>query len=104
MMKTLTMIASLLAFGPGAVLAEADCFVPMAHWQPRAAVARFADAQGWTVDRIKIDDGCYQIDGTDAKGRRIEVTIQPETFSVLEMEYEDHDADNASSDDEAADD
>ena len=76
MKKTLTMLAFVLA--AGAVQADEDCFVPMANWQPREAVARLATEQGWTVRRIKIDDGCYEVDGTDAQGRRIEVTVHPE--------------------------
>ncbi|WP_116133140.1 PepSY domain-containing protein [Tropicimonas sp. IMCC34043] len=65
-----------------------DCFVPMADWQPREAVAQLAEDNGWVVRRIKIDDGCYQIDGTDADGRRIEVTVHPSTLQVIEVEYE----------------
>ena len=41
--------------------------------------------------RIKIDDGCYEIDGSDADGRPIEVKIQPATLQVIEFEYEDDD-------------
>jgi hypothetical protein len=43
------------------------------------------------VRRIKIDDGCYEIDGQDAEGRRIEVTVHPATLEVIEFEYEDDD-------------
>ncbi|KAF0132370.1 MAG: hypothetical protein FD152_1952, partial [Xanthobacteraceae bacterium] len=38
---------------------------------------------------IKIDDGCYEIDGRDAEGRRIEVTVHPATLQVIELEYDD---------------
>jgi hypothetical protein len=63
----------------------------MAQWQPREAVQRMAEAQGWTVRRIKIDDGCYQIDGRDMDGRPVEVKVDPGTLAVLEFEYEDDD-------------
>jgi hypothetical protein len=88
MRKIVTILGCLAAFPTGAALAEDDCFVPMAEWQPRDAVARLAEANGWTVRRIKIDDGCYEIDGRDAEGRRIEVTIHPATLEVIELEYE----------------
>ena len=66
MRKTLTILAFLATLPAGAAFADDDCFVPMADWQPREAVAEFASSQGWEVRRIKIDDGCYEIDGRDA--------------------------------------
>lgn len=91
MKKTLTILSFLAVLPASAVLADDDCFVPMADWQPRAAVAQLAEENGWVVRRIKIDDGCYEIDGTDADGRRIEVTVHPSTLQVIELEYEDGD-------------
>ncbi len=88
MTKTLT-IAAVLALSPLNAWADANCFVPMADWQPREAVARLAEENGWQVRRIKSDDGCYQIRATDAQGRRIEVTVQPATLEVLEFEIDD---------------
>lgn len=91
MKKTLT-ILGFLAFCPaGIALGDDECFVPMADWQPRDAVTRLAGENGWTVRRIKIDDGCYEIDGRDAEGRRVEVTIHPATLQVIEVELEDQD-------------
>lgn len=89
MKKPLTMLAFFVVLPCGAALADDDCFVPMADWQPRAAVVRLAEANGWTVRRIKIDDGCYEIKGTDRDGRRIEVTVHPGTLDVIEVEHED---------------
>ncbi|WP_085310919.1 PepSY domain-containing protein [Planktotalea arctica] len=94
MKKTLTMLAVFATLSAGAAIADDDdCFVPMADWQPREAVAQMALDNGWTVRRIKIDDGCYEIDGRDAQGRRIEVTVHPQTLNVIEFEYEDDDDD-----------
>ena len=104
MTKTLTMIALLVVLPAAAAVADDDCFVPMADWQPRDAVARLAGENGWTVRRIKIDDGCYEIDGADAEGRRIEVTVHPATLQVLEFEYEDEDDDRPRRDREGGDD
>jgi hypothetical protein len=88
-MKKMLAILGWLAAFPAAASADDDCFVPMAEWQPREAVARLAEANGWSVRRIKIDDGCYEIDGSDAEGRRIEVTIHPATLQVIDLEHED---------------
>ena len=89
MRKTLTILAFVASLPAGAALADDDCFVPMADWQPREEVAALAARQGWTVRRIKIDDGCYKIDGRDAEGRRIEVKVQPGTLQIVEFEYDD---------------
>lgn len=92
MTKTLAILAFAAAtLSAGGAIAEDDCYVPMADWQPRAAVAQLAETNGWTVRRIKIDDGCYEIKGQDAEGRRIEVKVHPATLDVLEIEYEDGD-------------
>lgn len=83
----LIVLASLAAMG----VAQADegCTVPMAQWQPREEVQRMAEEQGWTVRRIKIDDGCYEIDGRDPEGRAIEVKVDPATLAIIEVEFED---------------
>ena len=87
----LTILALVAAFPVGIAMAEDDCFVPMADWKPRKAIAALAAEQGWTVRRIKIDDGCYEIDGTDAQGQRIEATVDPATLEILEIEHRDDD-------------
>ena len=68
---------------------DGDCRVPMADWQPREAVQKMAETQGWTVRRIKTDDGCYEIKGRDRDNREIEVKVDPATLDVVEFEYED---------------
>jgi hypothetical protein len=89
-LTVLTLLASVAA--TSVAWADEDCSVPMAQWQPREAVQRMAEAQGWTVRRIKIDDGCYEIDGRDADGRVGEMTVDPETLTILEIQYEDEEA------------
>ena len=89
MKRLLTILAFLSAFPAGAAHAHDDCSVLMADWQPKEAVARLAEENGWIVRRIKIDDGCYEIKGSDREGRRIEVTVHPGTLQVIDIEYED---------------
>jgi len=96
MKKYLMATTLLIGLGAaGAALADDDdCRVPMADWQPREAVQQMAEAQGWTVRRIKTDDGCYEIKGRDATGREIEVKVDPATLAIVEFEYEDDDDDD----------
>ncbi len=87
-MKKIALLLSLGVLLPaGAALADDDaCFVPRERWQPREAVAQLAAGNGWTVREIGIDDGCYEIEGRDRDGHRIEVKIDPATLQVVEME------------------
>lgn len=91
MRKALTILNFALLFAAGPALADKDCFVPMADWQPRETVAALAQQNNWTVRRIKIDDGCYAIYGTDAQGRAIEVKLHPATLAVLSIHYGEND-------------
>ncbi len=100
MRKTLTILAFVTSLPAGAAFADDDCFVPMADWQPREAVAALAARQGWTVRRIKIDDGCYKIDGRDSEGRKIEVKVQPGTLQIVEFEYDDNSSGRKDRDDD----
>jgi hypothetical protein len=65
--------------------AEDDCDAPLKHWQTRDAVRQMAAAQGWQIQTLKIDDGCYEIRGTDAQGRVFKAKIDPETLKVLKI-------------------
>lgn len=105
MRKLVAILAVLAAVPAGAAFADDDdCFVPMADWQPRESVARLAAEKGWAVRRIKIDDGCYEVKGTDAAGRPIEATVHPATLEVIELEYDDHDRNPERGDDRRGDD
>lgn len=91
-MKTAILPAvALAAMIATSVQARDDCDVPIAHWQTREAVRAMAADRGWTLRRIKIDDGCYEVYGTDSRGRRFEAKIDPATLEIIEIE--DHDDD-----------
>lgn len=89
MYKTLTLLALLATIPAATARADDRCRVPRADWQSRDDVARRVAENHWTLHRIQIDDGCYEIDATDAQGRRIEVTLDPATLAVIEVEHDD---------------
>ena len=72
-------------------LASSDCDAPASQWQSREAVRQMAQQQGWQVERLKIDDGCYEIRGTDAQGRRFKAKLDPETLQVLKIKQRERD-------------
>ena len=81
------LLALCLALAAAPALADDDCEAPVQHWQSRDAVMRHAAAQGWQVQRLKIDDGCYEVRGRDAEGRRFKAKLDPETLAPVSMKW-----------------
>ena len=77
----------------GPALADDDCDAPVRQWQPREAVMQMAAQKGWQVQRLKIDDGCYELRGRDAQGRGFKAKIDPRTLAIVKMKQRDHDHD-----------
>ncbi|MBK5934756.1 hypothetical protein C8N32_108132 [Rhodovulum imhoffii] len=88
MTKSLMLVTLVLGLSTGAALAGDDCHVPMANWQAPQAVQQVAQQKGWTVRKLDIDDGCYEIKGHDSQGRGIEVKLDPATLEMVEFEFE----------------
>lgn len=95
-MKKHMLLGALLAASgaAGAAQADDDCHASMDRWQPREAVQQAASERGWQIGRIKIDDGCYEIKGTDAQGAAFEAKLDPATLEVVEMKRKDRDDDD----------
>jgi len=93
-MKTHPFLA-LLVVGLAAAPAQAgdDCDVPLNQWQSRDAVLRRAAEQGWQVQRLKIDDGCYEIRGRDAQGREFSAKLDPKTLAPVKLKLRERDRD-----------
>jgi hypothetical protein len=65
-----------------------DCDAPTEAWQPRTAVQALVERNGWQLDRLKIDDGCYEVVGRDAEGRRFKAKIDPASLQVIGLKRE----------------
>lgn len=90
MMKPVLLPTVALAFmAATSAPARDDCDSAIATWQPREAVRAMAEDRGWRLKRIKIDDGCYEVYGTDRQGHRFEAKIDPVTLKIIEIENED---------------
>jgi hypothetical protein len=77
----------------GAALADDDCVDPVADWQPREVLRQQVEQRGWTVHRIKVDDGCYEVRGQDQKGNKFKAKYAPASLRIRELEI--HFAKNA---------
>lgn len=96
MKKTLIALSVVAILPAGLAFAEDDdCFAPRDQWQPREAAMQAAEKKGWSVRKFKIDDGCYEIEGRDSEGRKIEAKLDPATLQVVDLEYEDDDRGSA---------
>ncbi|HQD15952.1 MAG TPA: PepSY domain-containing protein [Ottowia sp.] len=85
--SALLVLATALSASPA--LASDDCDAPVSRWQSREAVRQMATQKGWEVHRLKIDDGCYEIRGTNAEGRGFKAKIDPETLAVIQLKQRD---------------
>jgi len=83
---TAAMIAPMLAAPVYA--GNRECYVPMKDWQSRTDVVQFVEAKGWTVVRVRIDDGCYEVFVTDADGVDFELRMDPRNLEILSSEVE----------------
>lgn len=81
-----TLLAGLLA--SSAAWAGTDCDEPVANWQPREVLRQQLEQRGWTVQRIKADDGCYEVRGTDRLGNRVKAKYTPATLRMRKLEIE----------------
>lgn len=72
----------------GSALASENCTDAVADWQPRERLRQLVEKQGWTVQRIKVDDGCYEVRGLDRKGNPIEAEYAPASLRIRELKIE----------------
>jgi hypothetical protein len=69
----------------GTAFASETCSVPKAEWQPEQALRQKLETAGWKINRIKIDDGCYEVYGTDANGKRAETYFNPKSLDPVDF-------------------
>lgn len=88
-MTTFHTLAALILLGAsGLVYADTDCDDPITAWKPRELLRQQAEQAGWTVQRIKVDDGCYEIRGTDRMGNKIKAKYAPASLRIRSLEVE----------------
>ena len=90
MKPILPIVALTILVGNAApALAGQRCSEPMAEWKPRAALVEKLRADGWTIRRIKTDDGCYKVRAIDAEGRRVKAKFDPATLERVARDGDD---------------
>lgn len=56
---------------------------PEEGWQKQEVLEQRLEDQGWTVRRIKVDGGCYEVYALDAEGQRVEAYFHPVTLEPV---------------------
>lgn len=83
------MSLALLLGAAAAVASDDSCNVPQDQWQPQQALQTKLEGEGWTIKRIKVDDGCYEVYGVKPGGERVEAYFQPKTLEMINSKSED---------------
>jgi hypothetical protein len=80
----LVMITSSLILGGAAFADDVNCAAGefSAAERIEAVKAHYAE-QGWQIRKAKVDHGCVELYAKDAKGKRLEAYIDPNTFKVV---------------------
>lgn len=78
------MLFALTSFG--SAFASDDCRRAMADWQSRESVTAYVTQMGLESERLRIDDGCYEVRARDAQGNRVKLKIDPGTLDILKLE------------------
>ena len=77
------LLALMLAGLAFPALAADRCDVAQADWRPVEELTADLTAKGWTVSNVKTEDGCYEVYGHDAQGKRVETFFDPTTFEAV---------------------
>jgi len=60
---------------------DVSCKTPKSEWRPSVELQRELKKQGWTVRKIQVENGCYEVYGFDEKDQRVEAWFDPKSFA-----------------------
>lgn len=84
MSKTSSIVLLALAASTSAFAGGDKCNAgPQDQWQALTALEKKLTSEGWNIKKSKIDSGCYEVYGTDAKGQRVETYFHPKTLQEV---------------------
>jgi hypothetical protein len=77
------LMAALIATTALPVFAAERCTAPKDKWRPVDELKAELSAKNWSIKKVKIEDGCYEVYGKDDKGQRVEIFFDPVTFAAV---------------------
>ena len=84
-----TVVATCLAgmLLPAAAFASANCKAnPKTEWMSEADAKARLVAQGYKIDKFKVDGNCYEIYGSNKDGKKVEIYFDTKTLEVVKAE------------------
>jgi len=76
-----------LAMAPTPAFAGANCKAnPKAEWMSETDAKARLMAQGYKIDKFKIDGNCYEIYGSNKDGKKVEIYFDTRTLDVVKAE------------------
>ena len=72
------------AFGAVAAVSSSAAVTKPAFPSFGFTMANPARRRGWKINRVKVDDGCYEVYGMDAKGQRAEAYFDPKSLEQVD--------------------
>jgi hypothetical protein len=83
------LVAVLAAALSTAAFAKADCKAyPKSEWMKEADAKAKIEAQGYTINKFKVDGNCYEIYGKNKEGKKVEIYFDAKTLDVVKSEIE----------------
>jgi len=83
MVLVIGMLFSGMALATGLATCDSG---PEEKWQPRETLQAQLEEKGWTIRRIKVDGGCYEVYAIDEKEERVEAYFHPVTLEPVATE------------------
>ncbi|HEY4168002.1 MAG TPA: PepSY domain-containing protein [Reyranella sp.] len=72
---------------PTAAFASANCEAnPKTEWMSEADAKAKLMAQGYKIDKFKVDGNCYEIYGSNKDGKKVEIYFDTKTLEVVKAE------------------
>jgi hypothetical protein len=88
-LSTLALAAMLLfssaAFATGLATCDSG---PEENWKSQTELEQMLTEKGWTVRRVKVDGGCYEVYAIDASGEKVEAYFDPLTLEPIPLDSE----------------
>jgi hypothetical protein len=86
-MIRIALVALVAAVLPTAAFAGANCKAnPKPEWMSEADAKAKLVAQGYKIDKFKIDGNCYEIYGSNKDGKKVEIYFDTKTLEVVKAE------------------